>query len=93
MSSVLLYSGGMDSWIVDKLYNPDIKLFFNIGTANNKLEFEYVKNRKDIIIIDFPLYQFEQPMNNYFLPLRNLHFINIEFLHILLRLNNYLDYS
>ena len=72
---VLLYSGGMDSWLVDKLWKPDVKLFFDIGTANNKAELERVKKRDDVEIIKLPLGQFEQKENNYFLPLRNLHFV------------------
>lgn len=72
---VLLYSGGMDSWLIDKLWKPDVKLFFNIGTANSNYELERVKKDKNTIIIDMPLSQFEQKDNNYYLPLRNLHFV------------------
>lgn len=24
---VLLYSGGMDSWLIDKIWKPDVKLY------------------------------------------------------------------
>lgn len=75
MKKVLLYSGGMDSWLIDKLWKPDVKLFFNIGTNNSNNELERVKRCNDVTIIDLPLSEFEQPNNNYFLPLRNLHFI------------------
>jgi 7-cyano-7-deazaguanine synthase in queuosine biosynthesis len=75
MKKVLLYSGGMDSWLIDKLWKPDVKLFFDIGTANSKQELERVKNRTDVKIIYFPLADFEQVDNNYYLPLRNLHFV------------------
>ena len=78
MSSVLLFSCGMDSWVLDKLYKPDVRLFFNIGTENNKLELEHIKrNRDDVTIVDLPLAQYEQKDHNYFLPLRNLHFVNM----------------
>ena len=30
---VLLYSGGMDSWLISQLWNPDIKLYIDTGTA------------------------------------------------------------
>ena len=72
---VLLYSGGMDSWLIDKLWKPDVKLFFNIGTHNSDRELERVRTRKDVTVIDLPLGEFEQLDNNYFLPLRNLHFV------------------
>ena len=75
MTKVLLYSGGMDSWLIDKLWKPDVKLFFDIGTPNCQQELERVKKRNDVEIIKFPLAQFEQPQNNYYLPLRNLHFV------------------
>ena len=78
MSSVLLFSCGMDSWIVDKMYNPDVKLFFNIGTPNNQAELNLIKKYyPDVTIVDLPLAQYEQPEHNYFMPLRNLHFVNI----------------
>lgn len=75
MKKVLLYSGGMDSWLIDKLWKPDVKLFFNIGTHNSDRELERVRKRNDVTIIDLPLSEFEQKHNNYFLPLRNLHFV------------------
>lgn len=75
MTKVQLYSGGMDSWLIDKLWKPDIKLFFDIGTANSDYELERVRKRNDVIIVKLPLAQFEQKDNNYYLPLRNLHFV------------------
>ena len=75
MKKVLLYSGGMDSWLIDRLWKPDVKLFFDIGTENNKKELERVSKRNDVTIVKLPLSQFEQKDNNYFLPLRNLHFV------------------
>ena len=77
MKKVLLYSGGMDSWLIDKLWKPDVKLFFDIGTPNNLKEKAMVLNRHDdnLKIVRLSLSQFEQPDNNFFLPLRNLHFV------------------
>lgn len=75
MRRVLLYSGGMDSWLIDKLWKPDIRVFFDIGTANSNWELERVKKEPNVKIIKLPLAQFEQRDNNYFLPLRNLHFV------------------
>ena len=76
MKKVLLYSGGMDSWLIDKLWKPDVRLFFDIGTPNNKMELDNImKNNIDVEIVQMDLSKFEQPNNNYFLPLRNLHFV------------------
>lgn len=77
MKKVLLYSGGMDSWLIDKLWKPDVKLFFDIGTPNNLKEKAMLLNRdeENINIVKLPLEQFEQRDNNFFLPLRNLHFV------------------
>ena len=75
MKKVLLYSGGMDSWLIDKLWKPDTKVFFDIGTANSNYELERVKNEPNVEIVKLPLSRFEQPQNNYYLPLRNLHFV------------------
>jgi len=77
MKKVLLYSGGMDSWLIDKLWKPDVKVFFDIGTANSNYELERVKKEPNVIIEKLPLSKFEQKDNNYFLPLRNLHFITM----------------
>ena len=74
MKKVLLYSGGMDSWIIDKLWKPDVKLFFRIYTKNNDIEFENI-DMEDVTIVDMDISQFEQKENNYFMPLRNLQFV------------------
>ena len=80
MKKVLLYSMGMDSWLIDKLWKPDIKLFIRIGTRSNELEYkklqELLKEDKiegKVKILEYPLGIFEKP--NYYLPLRNLHFV------------------
>ena len=75
MKKVLLYSGGMDSWLIDKIWKPDIKLFFHIHTKSNEIEFERVKGIKDVEVVEMDLARFEQVENNYFMPLRNLHFL------------------
>lgn len=75
MSKVLLYSGGMDSWLIDKLWKPDVKLFVNIHTNNNMAELERVKDVEGVEIVDFDISRFEDKGDNYFLPLRNLYFV------------------
>lgn len=81
MKKILLYSAGFDSWLIDKLWKPTHKIFLRIGTESNEQEYKIIKKQldegklSDIEIIDYPLVQFEEPHNNYYLPLRNLHLI------------------
>ena len=51
MKKVLLYSGGMDSWLINKLEKPDVKLFVDLGTKSTQGEIK--KLDKDVIV--FPL--------------------------------------
>ena len=82
---VLLYSGGMDSWLIDHIIKPDVLLFIRINTPNNELEYQKllellhkgkIKANK-LKVIDFDLSEYERPTQNYFLPLRNLHFVTL----------------
>ena len=74
MTKVLLYSGGMDSWLIDKLWEPDIRLYINIHGAYS--DQEVARLPEGVTIADFPLLgQFEQP--DMFVPLRNLYFLMI----------------
>ena len=50
---VLLYSGGMDSYIIDKLWKPDVKLYINYGLRQNEIEMSHLP--QDVIIKDFDL--------------------------------------
>ena len=82
--TVLLYSGGMDSWLIEKIMKPDICLFVRIHTKNNDLEYKKLLElqnkglaRKDIIILDYDLSMFERVDQNYYLPLRNLHLVTL----------------
>ena len=82
---VLLYSGGMDSWLIDKLIKPDILLFVRVHTANNELEYKRLQylqkmnliDKERLVVVDYDLSAYERPQQNYFLPLRNLHFVTI----------------
>ena len=69
-TKVLLYSGGMDSWLIDKLWKPDFKLFVDIGTDSNKLEMKMLPS--DVLIEKVNLACHEIASQNYYLPLRNL---------------------
>jgi 7-cyano-7-deazaguanine synthase in queuosine biosynthesis len=74
MTKVLLYSGGMDSWLIDKLWKPDKKIYINIHGAYS--DTELTKLPKDVEILDFPLGQFEDSKTK-FVPMRNLYFLMI----------------
>lgn len=74
MKKVLLYSGGMDSWLIDKLWEPDVKLYIDIQGAYSP--YEASRLTSDVTVAHFPLLgQFEQP--DMFVPLRNLYFLMI----------------
>lgn len=70
LKKVLLYSGGMDSWLIDKLWKPSIKIYVNLGTEYSEEEIKRLPN--DVQIIDFFfLNQFS--LKNSIIPLRNLY--------------------
>lgn len=70
-TKVLLYSGGMDSWLIDKIWKPDRKIFVDVGTHASAEERKRLP--ADVIVLDFPLLgRYEMPENNYLLPLRNV---------------------
>lgn len=72
---VLLYSGGTDSWLIDKLWKPDIKIYIDVGSRYSKEEIERLP--KDVKVVEFKyLGTLEEPESAY-IPLRNLYFIMI----------------
>ena len=73
MKKVLLYSGGMDSWLIDKIWNPDIKVYVNMHTRYSNDEI--AKLPKDVTIVDFPLGQWER--DDAIIPLRNLYLMMV----------------
>lgn len=68
---VLLYSGGCDSWLIDKIWKPDVKLYVDIDGNYSKTEISRLPS--DVKIIKFPLGVFER--DDGFVPLRNLYFL------------------
>lgn len=72
---VLLYSGGMDSWLIDKIWHPDKKIFFNTGIEYNKEELKRLP--EDVEIIKLDLSKYELAEYSHTVPLRNLLFISI----------------
>lgn len=75
MKTVLLYSGGTDSWLISQIAKPDIKLFFDIGTRSTEGEIRRLS--KDVIIDKTlsGLGTLEKDDGSFILPLRNLYFI------------------
>lgn len=69
MKKVLLYSGGMDSWLIDKIWKPDVKAYINMHTRYSEEEMKRLP--KEVRIIDFPLGQYER--EDAIVPLRNLY--------------------
>lgn len=82
--SVLLYSGGMDSFLMNYIVKPDTTLFIRTHTEANDLEYETLLKlqEKGIItnnveVVEYDLSKYERPEQNYYLPLRNLHFVTL----------------
>ena len=69
MKKVLLYSGGMDSWLIDKLWKPDKKIYVNMNTEYSDIEIGRLP--KDVEIVNLPLSQFS--LKNSIIPLRNMY--------------------
>lgn len=72
MKKVMLYSGGLDSWVISKLWKPDVKLYVDTGSLGSKAEIK--KLAPDVIVEKLDIHKFEIPERNYILPLRNLYF-------------------
>ena len=73
---VLLYSGGMDSWLIDKLWKPDIKLFINLHSKYSDVELARLsKSDSNFEVVDFPLGRWER--NDAIIPLRNLYLVMV----------------
>jgi len=71
---VLLYSGGMDSWLIDKLWKPDVRIFFDTGVDYDKVVKDNMPS--DVIIYPLPISNFELKESK-LLPLRNMLFLEI----------------
>lgn len=72
---VLLYSGGMDSFIISKLWKPDVKLYIDYGIPQNEMEKMRLPN--DVIVKKIELAEYMQDDGLNTIPLRNLLFATI----------------
>ena len=70
---VLLYSGGMDSWLIDKIWKPDIKLYLDMNTAYSQDEIKRLPS--DVIVNKLDLSMWER--EDKIIPLRNMYMIGI----------------
>ena len=75
MKKVLLYSGGTDSWLINKLWKPDKKIYVNINGFYSKDEES--KLPPDVEVIDFSFLGTTEELDTNFVPLRNLYFLMI----------------
>lgn len=74
MKKVLLFSGGMDSLALKKIWNPDVSLYVDVGSRYSKQEIERLP--KDVVVFKLEdLGSLER--SNAIIPLRNLFFICI----------------
>lgn len=68
MKKVLLYSGGMDSWLINKIWKPDYKFYINMGTEYSEDEIKRLP--EDVKVVDFTLLN-KYILPNSIIPLRN----------------------
>ena len=70
LKRVLLYSGGLDSWLIDKIWKPDIKIYIDMGTKYSEIEIS--KLPPNVTVLSFKkLGRYSLP--NDIIPLRNLY--------------------
>ena len=72
---VLLYSGGMDSFIINKLWKPDVLLYFDYGISQNEEEIKHLPSNVIIKKLNIGEYMQKDGINT--IPLRNLIFASI----------------
>ena len=72
-NKVLLYSGGIDSWLIDKIWKPDVKLYVDMNTKYSQEEIKRLPS--DVIIDKLDLSKWER--EDKIIPLRNMYLIGI----------------
>ena len=73
VNKVLLYSGGMDSWLISKIYKPDLKIYVDMCSSYSKNELINIKKNKNIKIIKLDLSLYER--TDKIIPLRNMYLV------------------
>lgn len=70
---VVLFSNGLDSWLISHLWEHDVKLFVDIHSLGNKGEIPHLP--PDVVVEQLrDIGKFELPDVEYLLPLRNMYF-------------------
>lgn len=72
MKKVLLYSGGVDSYIISKLWNPDVRVYIDYHTPQTAIERSRLPD--DVIVVDLSLKRFMSTDGKNVILLRNLIF-------------------
>ncbi len=72
---VLLYSGGTDSWLIDKIWKPDKKIYIDINGMYSESEKKVLP--KDVEVIPFEFLGKIEDIETAYIPLRNLYFLMI----------------
>lgn len=77
MTTVLLYSGGMDSYAIERIVQPTVLLHVDMGTAYGAIETSRLHIPKkyvgDVVHVSLPLVQWERP--DAIIPGRNAHLV------------------
>lgn len=76
-SRVLLYSGGLDSFVVAKLWQPDVLLYVAIGHRYEQHERRAMQRAGLPVVIDTRLHLGHMERRDGIVPLRNLYFLAI----------------
>lgn len=72
---ILLYSGGTDSWLIDKIWKPDKRIYIDINGMYSAAEMKMLP--ADVEVIDFHFLGQIEEHDTAFVPLRNLYFLMI----------------
>ena len=67
---VLLYSDGMDSWFISKLWKPDVRLYIDMHTRYSEQEKKHLPDDVQVLDLNLGMYEREDaiiPMRNMFL--------------------------
>jgi hypothetical protein len=77
MKTVQLVSAGMDSYIINRLENPDVSLFIDNGSRYIETEKRFVERAgyKNLVILENTLNMAEMERQSAHIPMRNLYFI------------------
>jgi len=73
MKKILLYSGGLDSWLIARIWKPDVKIYIDINGSYSEQEKERLPD--DVIIEHLDLSKWER--DDKIIPMRNLYFLMV----------------